>query len=146
MESLVTIRQLEPEQAMLAFPLVREAEIGVTLESWQDTARKLTCTSSGRAGGIVVAERNGFPRGLFTYEVTKIETPKRRLLVRNLVVMELVRREAAAGVLFSRMAELAHDLSCVEVHVDVPKVSAWIRKQWDELVAPELGVPFTCSE
>lgn len=146
MEPLVTIRQLEPEQAMLAFPLIREAEADVTLESWQATARKLTCSSSGASGGIVVAERNGFPRGLFTYEVTETGAAERRLLVRNLVVMELVRREAAAGVLFSRMGELARDLSCVEVHIDVPRVSAWVRNKWDELVDPEMGVPFTYSE
>lgn len=131
---------------MLAFPLVREAEAGVTLEAWQDTARKLTCSKSGPSGGIVVAERNGFPRGLFTYRVIELSVSEHQLLVRNLVVMELVRREAAVGVLLSRMGVLAHDLSCAKVHIDLPQVSAWVREKWEELVGPELGVPFTCSD
>jgi len=148
MEPLVTIRQLEPEQVMLAFPLVREAVGGVTPDDWQDTASKLTGggAETEAPGGIVVAERNGFPRALFTYEITDLLAPERQLLVRNLVVMEFVKRAEAARVLFDHMDVLANKYSCARVHVDLPKVSAWVRKNWEELARDELDIPFTCSD
>ncbi len=148
MEKLVTIRNLAPEQAMLAFPLAREAGENVTPDAWREIVVKLAGagTNQDLPGGIVVAERNGFPRGLFTYEVTDCLAPERQLLVRNIVIMEFVRRVDAASVLFDHMAELALRLACRGVLIDLPPVSAWIRNHWDELVRPELGVPFVCGD
>ncbi len=144
MEKLVTIRNLGPEQAMLAFPLAREAVGDVTPDRWRETVDKLAGEDAcqDHPGGIVVAERNGFPRGLFTYEATDFLAVERLLLVRNLVVMEFVRRVDAASVLFDHMGELAEMFSCGGVHVDLPPVSAWIQNHWGQLARPELGVPF----
>ena len=147
-EKLVTIRSLGPEQAMLAFPLVREAMGHVTPDVWRETVIKLIGDDGGQEfpGGVVIAERNGFPRGLFTYEATHFLAPDRRLLVRNLVIMEIIRRVDAAGALFDHMGELARMLSCRGVHVDLPPVSSWIRGHWKQLTRPELGVLFVCGD
>lgn len=148
MEKLVTIRNLGREQAMLAFPLVREAASNVTPDGWCETVFKLTGDDADQEfpGGIVVAERNGLPRGLFTYQVTSFLAPDRRLLVRNLVVMEIICRMDATRALFDHMGELAVALDCRGVHVDLPPVSNWIQNQWHELAQPGLGVPFFCGD
>ncbi len=147
-EKLVTIRNLGPEQAMLAFPLAREAACDVTPDRWREMVNKLAGNGAcqDHPGGIVVAERNGFPRGLFPYEATDVLAPGRQLLVRNLVVMEIVRRVDAASVLFDHMGELAEMFACGGVHVDLPPVSAWIQNHWGQLVRPELGVPFAYGD
>lgn len=148
MEKLVTIRNLGPEQAMLAFPLMREAFVDVTPDAWHEIVCKLTANDADQEypGGVVVAERSGFPRGLFTYEATNFLAPERRLLVRNLVVMEIIHRVDAAGALFDHMGELAVALDCPGVHVDLPPVSNWIQSHWQELARPELGATFICGD
>ena len=148
MEKLVTIRNLGPEQAMRAYPLAREAMGDVSPESWREMVNKLACEHSDRelSGGVIVAERNGFPRGLFTYETVHSDQTKQQLKVENLVVMEFVRRVDGASVLFDHMAELASTFGCSEVHVKLPPVSAWIKNHWDELARPQLNVSFCHSD
>lgn len=144
METSVNIRHLRREQAMLAFPLIREVLTDITSDAWGRMARKLTDSGSQNDGssGIVVAERHGVPRGLFTYELTDDAESKRHLLVRNFVVMEPVKRKDSASALFDHMRELAHQFACSEVHVDLPPVSGWVRSYWDEFASPEPGIVF----
>ncbi|NQV21717.1 MAG: hypothetical protein HQ511_09905 [Rhodospirillales bacterium] len=146
MEARVNIRHLRPEQAMLAFPLIREVLAYPTADAWRSLALKLTDRGSRNdiSSGIVVAERHGVPRGLFTYELTDGGEPTRHLLVRNFVVMEPVKRKDSARVLFDHMRELAHELACPEINVDLPLVSGWVRNYWDEFTRSEPGIVFRC--
>lgn len=144
MTAHVNIRHLRLEQAMLAFPLIREVLTDITSDTWGRMARELMDGGSRKDGssGIVVAERHGVLRGLFTYELAEGGDSTRHLLVRNFIVMEPVKRRDSAHALFDRMRELAHQFACSEVHVDLPPVSGWVRNYWDEFARPEPGIMF----
>ena len=62
------VHKLAPEDAHTAYPLVREAEPGVALQSWLGFVRRTARPALIRTG-IRVATRDGqrFPSGLFCY-------------------------------------------------------------------------------
>lgn len=62
------VSRLAGDEARLVYPLIRESEPGVTLETWLSFARR-TAGKRMRRTGILVATRAGqrFPSGLFCY-------------------------------------------------------------------------------
>jgi hypothetical protein len=62
------VSRLAGDEARLAYPLIREVEPGVPLETWLSFVRR-TANPHARRTGIMVATRKGqrFPCGLFCY-------------------------------------------------------------------------------
>jgi hypothetical protein len=62
------VSPLAGEEARLAYPLIRESEPGVALDSWLSFVKR-TAHRRARHTGIMVATRTGqrFPSGLFCY-------------------------------------------------------------------------------
>jgi hypothetical protein len=62
------VSRLAGDEARLAYPLIRESEPGVALETWLLYAKRIAAPRATRTG-IMVATRTGhrFPSGLFGY-------------------------------------------------------------------------------
>ena len=118
---------LTRDRVVQAFPLIREIAPNLSVEGWVDFAGRLISKrgdADGR-GGIIIAERNRYIRGLFTYEVSSDLCHGRILFAHNVVALDLVQREAVAEVLADAMNRLGQVRECDAVHVHLPPLSAW---------------------
>ncbi len=123
------VRPLAAERVAQAFPLIRDAVGRVSLEEWSRFASALTAPGEPdapeRASGIVVAERQGYIRGLCTYQAQPHLGHGLVMLVHHLVVLEVVGRKAVADALLSAVDELAERQGCRALHVTLPLTSEW---------------------
>ena len=133
-------RTLPLERIDQAFPLVRDLAPDVDLARWHRFAEALAAQQSNgefdtlsSPGGVMVAERAGYIRGLFTYQVLPDLEHERVLLVQNFIVLEVVRREAAAKALMTAAVDLARDLSARAIHVLMGLDAIWAIKLYEGL-------------
>lgn len=101
----VSFKPLTGEDVLLAFPLVRELDPALDLESWRAEAERLV---SGEREGMMTARRNGFIRGLFRYRVKDGEVAAPELRVNGLVVMDMFGQNGVAEALVAAARGLAH--------------------------------------
>ncbi len=101
--------QLASERVVQAYPLIREVAPNLSLAEWVDFARPLSAQKGDTGGcrGIIIAERSRYIRGLFIYEVNPELSHGRTLFARNIIVLDLVQRDAVAEALVDAMERLA---------------------------------------
>ncbi len=119
--------ELTGDRVAQAFPVVREIAADLTLEAWSAFAR---ATVEGGAdsewpSGVIVADLDGYIRGLFTYRVTPDLRHGRTLVVSNFAVLHMVARKTLADALLDAVGELARRHRCAAVHAAVPAQSRW---------------------
>lgn len=121
------IRDLTPERIAQAYPVVREITHDLSLDGWSAFAQSLIEEEPRAAwpSGIVVADLDGYIRGLFTYHVTPTLDHGRTLVVRNFAVLQMIRREALADTMLGAVNDLAQDHECQAIHAHIPAASAW---------------------
>lgn len=110
---------LSARQARLAYPLVRLADPGVTLERWLAFARRIGRRNAQRAGLVVLRNARGYMHALYSYQVEQDARYGARLRVRDLVVGRLPGAALTEAILQSAEA-LAGSLGCDALLVDVP--------------------------
>ena len=119
---------LSPDRIAQAFPVAREVAGDLTLEAWSEFAR--TMVAGGREfalpSGIIVAELEGYIRGLFTYHVVPDLSYGRTLVARDLAVLQLIARESLADALLKEIHQLARRHRCDAIHAYVRPESAWM--------------------
>ena len=118
---------LSRDRITQAFPVVREIAGDLTLEAWSDFARTMVAGGGEFASpsGIIVAELEGYIRGLFTYHVVPDLRHGRTLVVRDLAVPQVIARESLADALLEEIHQLARSHGCGAIHAYVRPESAW---------------------
>lgn len=118
---------LSQDRIAQAFPVVREIAGDLTLEAWSDFARGMVAGEAelDSPRGIIVAEHEGYIRGLFSYYVLPDMRHGRALVLGNLSVLQVVARKRLADALLAVAAELARRHGCGAIHAYVRPQSAW---------------------
>jgi GNAT superfamily N-acetyltransferase len=134
MKAAYSIGPLAPDRIEQVYPLAREIAEDLTPEDWCDYARTVigTPAESGRPRGIVVAELDGYVRGMFTYRVEPDLGPRRILELRNFAAVQVVRRKPLADALMDAADELARMHDCGVVHAHIPAKSAWALSYFED--------------
>ncbi len=119
--------QLTSDRVVQAYPLIREVAPILSLEEWVEFAQPLSAQNDQTGGcrGIIIAERSRYIRGLFMYEVTPELAHGRTLSARNIIILDLVQRDAVAEALVDAMERLAQANGCGAVHVHLSPLSEW---------------------
>ena len=127
MAAALRTAQLTSDRVIQAYPLIREVAPNLSLAEWVDFARPLSGQKGETGGcrGIIIAERSRYIRGLFIYEVNPDLSHGRALFARNIIVLDLVQRDAVAEALVDAMERLAQTHGCGAVHVHLSPLSEW---------------------
>jgi GNAT superfamily N-acetyltransferase len=104
------IENLDQDEVVLAWPLVRSFEPALELHAWR--ARAEVVIDGG--GGIIAAQSaDGIIHGLATYEVVERPTFGSVLDVATFVTFELTRQGYARRALLDRLNRICRSLGCV---------------------------------
>ncbi len=117
-----------------AYPVVREIAGDLTLESWSDFVRSMVA-DEGKVHwprGIIVADLEGYIRGMFTFHVMPDLRHGRILVIRNFAVLQMVARKSLADSLLEAVHELARAHRCKAIHATVPPTSKWARAYFED--------------
>lgn len=128
---IISFGALNRQKVMQAFPLMREVDPGLELGTWVDYANHLI-SDEGGSHGIFGAERDGYVRAAFCYEVMPGAGGRAVLNIRNFVVLDMVQREAMANILYHAIADLALRNACKKVRVHLPPKSSWAAPHLEE--------------
>lgn len=125
---------LSPNRIAQAFPVVREIAGDLTLESWSAYAQSMARRDEDAdwPAGIIVADLDGYIRGLFTYHVVPDLRHRRTLVISNFAVLHMVARKTLADALLESVRQLAERYRCGAVHAHVPPRSAWAVGYFEE--------------
>ena len=118
------VEPLSERQLLQAFPLVREIEPELELEAWLKYAR-WSRQGAPAPRGMIGVDRDGYLRGIFSYDVTEGPDHHRSLNIRNFVAIDLVQRATVLGILCAAMEALAGKHGCDLVKVHLPPKSHW---------------------
>jgi hypothetical protein len=121
---IVTYKNLNKKNILQAFPLLRELEPKLDLDSWVKYANSMI-ESKEAVRGAFGAERDGYLRGIFCYEVLPDITHGRVLHVRNFVVLDMVERDMIAKTLYRSIGNLAAQNQCNTVQVHLHPQCQW---------------------
>ena len=121
---IISSGALSKKKVMQAFPLMREIDPGLELGVWINYAGRLT-KADGGLHGVFGAERDGYVRGVFCYEVSPDTSGAATLHIRNFVVLDMVQREAMADILYRAIGDIARGNGCRLVRVHLPRKSFW---------------------
>lgn len=115
------------DRIVQAYPLIREVAPNLSLAEWVDFAQPLGAQKDQTGGcrGIIIAERSRYIRGLFMYEVTPELAHGQTLSACNVIILDLVQRDAVAEALVDAMERLAQANGCDAVHVHLSPLSEW---------------------
>ncbi len=129
-----TTGPLSRDRIAQAFPVVRETAGDLTLQSWSEFARPLVAHDGDPEWpvGIIVADLDGYIRGLFTYQVVPDLRHRRTLVISNLVVLHMVARKNLADALLDSVRDLARRHRCGAVHAHVHPKAAWAVGYFEE--------------
>lgn len=123
MASAYQVTPLATDHVDEAFPLAH-ACLGVPdLGTWRRTAARF---AKDEDCGIVIAERDGYIRGLAAYCLLPAISGERELVVNALAVLELLFPERAALALVDAMRAVARAQQCGDIVFAVPNDSAWL--------------------
>ncbi|MDD3445023.1 MAG: hypothetical protein PHS60_06410 [Zavarzinia sp.] len=121
-----TAYQVSPLKAArvdAAFPLAQACLGAPDLATWRATAARFAADAGS---GLIVAEREGYIRGLAAYSLVPAISGGRELVVHALGVLELLFPERAALALADAMRAVARAQDCAEIVFAVPDDSAWL--------------------
>jgi len=125
---------LDPDRIAQAYPVVREVDGALTLERWSEFVLSMV-GDEGKIDwprGIIVADLDGYIRGMFTYHVMPDLHHGRTLVVRNFAVLQMVARKRLADSLLEVVDELARAHRCNAIHAYVPPASRWATAYFEE--------------
>lgn len=125
---------LTRDRVAQAYPVVREIAGDLTLESWADFVRSMAA-DEGRIDwprGIIVADLEGYIRGMFTFHVVPDLHHGRTLVIGNFAVLQMVARKSLADSLLEAVHELARRHRCKAIHATVPPTSKWATAYFED--------------
>lgn len=125
---------LSRDRVAQAYPVVREIAGDLTLESWADFVRSMAA-DEGRIDwprGIIVADLEGYIRGMFTFHVVPDLRHGRTLVIGNFAVLQMVARKSLADSLLEAVHELARRHRCKAIHATVPPTSKWATAYFED--------------
>jgi hypothetical protein len=125
---------LDPDRVAQAYPVVREIAGDLTLEHWSEFVLSMVA-DEGKIDwprGIIVADLDGYIRGMFTYHVMPDLLHGRALVVRNFAVLQMVARKSLADSLLEAVHKLAQAHRCNAIHAYVPPASRWATAYFEE--------------
>jgi hypothetical protein len=139
-----TLNLLDRARLPLALPLVRLIRPDLAMEDWRAFALPLVSEDDHDPPqrGIVVAERNGYMRGLFAYRAVPDLGNQPVLLVQNVAMFEIADSAALARVLRDEIASLSHKLRCARTQVLLDATDSWTRQQ---IADPARGIEVLCN-
>lgn len=129
MGSDIDLAQLGAARVLQAYPLVREAMPGISLEAWCAFANSILRERRriGNASGIVVAcSENDYLRGLFAYRVAPDVRYVRALFVECFAVSGLFSPLDVALALLDGIEEVARENRCQAVYTEPPSLLDWL--------------------
>jgi hypothetical protein len=134
MKGAYTTGHLTADRIPQAYPVAREIAGMLTPEAWSDYAQAVVGTPSETTWprGIVVADLDGYIRGMFTYQVQPDLKPQRILELRNFAALQVIRRKTLADALMDAADELAQRHDCGVVHAHIPAGSAWALSYFED--------------
>lgn len=140
MGSDIKLAPLGAARVLQAYPLVREATPGISLEAWCVYAHSILRERRrmGNACGITVAcSENDYLRGFFAYRVAPDIQHGRALFIEFLAVSGLFSPLDVASVLLAGIEDAARENHCHAVHAELPSLPDWL-----EILLRERG--FVC--
>ncbi len=127
MTSPYIIGPLESDRAALAYPLVRDIIGGASLDEWLRYVEALTAPSASQAreSGIIIAERHGYIRGLFSHSVKRSLLCGRVFVLDEFAVLEMAGREGVIAALMKTAREMARRRGCQALYANIPPDAEW---------------------
>lgn len=119
MQDLFHAAPLLPDEARLAYPLVRMFDPAVSLRDWLAFVRRFQRRKREQAGLMAVRDRREVIFALFSYAVEQDFRSSTCLRVSDLIVGYLPSRQVDAAILSSAQ-ELADRLGCGALLIDMP--------------------------
>ena len=115
------ISDLPVDQLGSAYPLIREIRRGVSLDGWIALASDWLADEcrADQVHGIKKLELEGIIRGLFTYEVRRLQGGPPRLLVDHFVAIDILYEDQVADELMESLDQLAKANQCDSVDIDL---------------------------
>ncbi len=123
-----TVTRLQRDQIAQAFPLLQSQAGGLSLETWQDYAARLTATENAisKCGIIVVESPRGYLRGMFSYFVGPHLSDGERVIIDSFVVVDTIDRPRVAMALVDAIPSLVNELNCAKVALCLEAHDAWL--------------------
>lgn len=106
-----------------AFPLAHACLGTPDLGTWRAVARRY---AEGEKSGLIIAERDGYIRGLLAYSMVPSLKGGYELVVNAVGVLELLFPERAALALADATRAIARAHACEEIVFAVPHDSEWL--------------------
>jgi hypothetical protein len=119
MQDLFQTAPLKPNEAHLAYPLVRMFDPAVSLRTWLTHARRLARRKPDHGGLVAVRDRRGVLHALFSYQVDKDFRLGSCLRIGDLIVGRLP-GAIVNGAVLTGAQTLAETLGCDTLLIDVP--------------------------
>lgn len=120
---------LDPDRVAQAYPVVREIAGELTLERWSEFVLSMVGdeVKIDWPRGIIVADLDGYIRGMFTYHVMPDLLHGRTLEIRDFAVLQMIARKSLADSLLEAVHELARTHRCDAIQTYVAPASEWAR-------------------
>lgn len=130
-EHFYALNLLEEDRLPLALPLMRLLRPELELPEWRALALPLLDGDGGDPPkrGIVVAERNGYMRGLFAYHTAAEPDGAKCLIVSFIAMFEIADLDTLSRVLVNEIARLAERLDCAHSQVLVEASDTFSRNR-----------------
>jgi len=121
----VIVRPMPPNEAPLAFPLMREIAPSLTLAAWLRQSKRLTSARVRSHFGVMTAIRLGrpFPIGLLCYRRHTDVVRGQVLTAEYVVSMELLDQRPVVMAMVAALEARARELGCTGTFAIIPKVS-----------------------
>jgi hypothetical protein len=120
------VSPLTGDRVEQAYPLARDAIGHPTLERWADYATTVLDDDKGAVGaGFMVAERNGYIRGMFSYRILPSLTHGRILMLQDFAVLEMAGSGSVVEALLAAGRDLAQAHGCRAIHTQLPEHAKW---------------------
>jgi hypothetical protein len=144
MHELFRTERLSPQEARLAFYLVRLCEPRWTLLDWLKLTRRLYRRSPGKAGLMAVRDRRGVFHAIFGYTIDYGLDLGRCLRVGDLIVAHLP-GSAIDDVIVECAEELTLSLGCDSLVIDLPTQRASAASRRLRAILAERFTPVSTS-
>ena len=130
-----TSRPLNAELALKAYPLVRVIRADLSLDDWTDYVNRHADAVSGGAnarGIVALMNHLEYLNGIFSYEVRPEPYRDPVLHVRDVVVLDILKRCRAAEALERAMVETAARHRCAAIRTAVDQDDPWLKDYFRE--------------
>lgn len=130
----------------MVFPLAREADPQLSLESWRTFAnlRVAPDPSARQLSGVLLAARNSNIRGLAAYDVSDAAGTARILNARRVVIVDRTRDRHLALDLLGGLLRIAETAECIRVCAELPHSSRWLHTRWSDPGGRVFRLPVEC--